>query len=308
MSEKPPIHSRQPRQDFEGHPGPATAPTWPWLRHAAVALAGLLMLFTGAEARASMQAGWQDGSLSVDGSAADWRDGLTYLKGPGLSFGARNDGKFLYLCIFSSDPQVGSRAMYRGLTVAFGDKLTVQFPEGLMASNGGARPSGPPDRARMRERAAQSLDSLMLRVPGTPDPLQFPVDNKLGVEVRITTEPDFVYELKVPLVRSEAFPYAIGAAPGDKITVRVDTPELEPPAADERRGGPGGGMHRGGLGGGMRGGMGGGMRGGMGGGMHGGMGRGGGGERPDGMGERPPTMPRPIRFTARIRLAVAPAH
>jgi hypothetical protein len=297
MSEKPPIHSPRPPQDFEGQPVPTTAPTSPWLRHAAVALAGLLMLFTGGEARASVQAGSQDGSVTVDGSAADWRDGMTYFRGPGLSFGARNDDEFLYLCIFSSDPQVGSRAMFRGLTVAFGDKLTVQFPEGVLASNGGARPSGPPDRTRMRERAAQSLDFLMLRMPGTPDPLQFPVDNKLGVEVRITTEPDFVYELKVPLLRTEAFPYAIDAAPGDKITVRVDTPEIEPPAADERPGGPGGGMHRGGMGGGMRGGMGGGM--------HGGMGRGGGGERPDGMGERP-AMPRPMRFTARIRLAVAP--
>ena len=264
---------------------------------ATLVLAGLLIPFTAVRAKPVVESSWQDpdAAVSVDGSADEWQGALTYLEKSGLHFGVRNDAEFLYLCLYSSNPQVGTRILIRGLTLGLGNDLTVQFPIGLMAT-GGPR-GGIPDRDRMRERATESLDSLIVVHSDTPDPQRLAADNQLGVTARLTTDPDLVYELKVPLTRTELFPYAIGDEPEDEILVRVDTPKIERPAGAGRPGG-GGGMRGGGRGGGgMRGGMGGG-RGGMGGGMRG-------GGRPGGMGEGP-KMPEPIRFKVRVVLAAAP--
>jgi len=67
----------------------------------------------------------------------------------------------------------------------------------------------------------------------------------------------FVYELKVPLKISDLTPNAIGASPGDEISIGFENPKIDPEKIRERTGGrrmgrgPGVGMRGGNFGGGM---------------------------------------------------------
>jgi len=73
-----------------------------------------------------------------------------------------------------------------------------------------------------------------------------------------------VYELRVPLAYGDESTLGIGSAPGKKIGLGFETPEIDMAALRQGMGGRGGGMMPGGMDGGMRGGgtRGSGMRGG----------------------------------------------
>lgn len=250
---------------------------------------------TDVQAKAVVDSNWDFLGAAVDGSADEWQGEMTYLEGPGVFLGARNDGDHLYLCVQSRDPQVGHRAMARGLTVRLDPKgakpLKLRFPIGLSDQGGPPPRSEGGDRDARRAAMEQSLDAFLVFVQGSEEPQRIPVDNSFGIELKAGVEGgDFSYELKIPLVASEVHPYAIGVEPGGRITLTVETPQIDRDAMRQMGGGRGG-MGRGGMGGG---GMG---RGGMGG---GGMGRRGGmrGKGPDPV-ER-------FKFNARIELAVPP--
>jgi hypothetical protein len=254
----------------------------------ALFLVGLLMPFAGVQAKLGVESKWQDqdSAVSIDGSAKEWLGSMTYIDKAGLYIGVRNDDDYLYLCLHSSNREIGVRAMFHGLKVALGDKLSVQFPAGMVGSGG--PPPSPPDQDRRRGPEA---DELILDHSAMRKPQHLSVDNDFGVQARLELEPDFICELKVPLVKTESFPYAIEAEPGGQITVRVDTPTAERPEMGEPPGDFGDEMPGGGIGGGMPVGPGGGMAG----------GRPGGG-RPGGMGPRS-DEPEPIHFKVKVQLA-----
>jgi len=72
-----------------------------------------------------------------------------------------------------------------------------------------------------------------------PPELTLAEGKKLGVEARVGRENDyFVYELRVPLRRSELYPYAIGIRPdqpviGIGLEIAPDMPEFDGPAGQE---------------------------------------------------------------------------
>ena len=106
------------------------------------------------------------------------------------------------------------------------------------------------------------------------------------------------YELKVPLVRSDQRPYAVGAAPGEAVDVRFQTTSIQAlpvPHEDEGRA----------RGGGMGGRGGGGSHRGRGGGRGRGIGRGaaGSGSKDADTGSSLPRIPKPMQFTLKLRLA-----
>jgi hypothetical protein len=278
--------------------GPGHAKT---LALVVLALGGMLIPFTSVQGKIRLESQWRDAEhdASVDGSADDWRGAMSWVEKAGLSLGIRNDEEFLYLCLYSSNREVAHRAEAGGLIVSLGDKLTIRFPTGRPGPGGPA--SDPPGRGRLRERGPDRADVLVLTHKMTDTPLRLPLDNELGVEVRMALEPDFVYELKVPVVRTALLPYAVEAEPGDTITVRIDSASSEGPGRD----GPPGGRGVGGPGGGMPGGgmPGGGRPGGMPGGGGSGMGRGGRGGGPPGGMDGGSDLPEPIHIKAKVRLA-----
>ncbi len=131
------------------------------------------------------------------------------------------------------------------------------------------------------------MNRLEILGPEKDDAHSFVADRAPGVTVKLAeVEGSIVYELKVPLAASADAPYAIGTQPGATIGLGLETPKVERPSMEGRRGG---GM--GGFGGGM-GGRGGGM-GGRGGGMGGRGGGGRGGFEPA----------KPMKIWATVRLA-----
>lgn len=61
-----------------------------------------------------------------------------------------------------------------------------------------------------------------------------------GLEVAAQLyETSLIYEIKVPLARSEIDPRGVGAEPGDEITVGIETPKIERPSRPEGMSGRG---------------------------------------------------------------------
>ena len=252
-----------------------------------------------------LESKFRDRPITVDGKPDEWQDSMTFLRGPGIAVGLFNDENDLYVCITSWNQEVNLQAVNMGLTVWFdpggGEETTFGIEYPLME-----------DRFHRQDRGAQGSGAtaperptarLAVRGPGPFEGRVMAVAEAPGIEVMVATvNGAFVYELKLPLKKSDQHPYAIGADPGQVVGVRLETTTVASIREEPRNGG---GPRGGGRGGGMGGGMGGGVRGGMGGHRHGGMGggtRGGGSGGGDGNQARP-KIPKPLKVTVKVHLA-----
>ena len=253
-----------------------------WRRALAATLcAGIAAIPPAAAARDTLSA-WSEGEVSVDGIPEDWRGMLVDLGRSGLRLGIRNDDRFLYLCLNSSDPRMATRVLLQGLTVQFGnradDSLRIRYPLGIR--DAGPLPGTRPDPDRVRRAKEESGDTMIVHPPGTIDEFRMALDSGLGITVAMAETSGFTYEMRVPLGATAEHPHALGLVPGDRVLIRIDTPRTEHPGH--------------GAGAGSRGGVGGRPPGGM------------GGRRPPGTGERP-DPPEPIHARVRVRLAAGPS-
>ena len=248
----------------------------------------------------------KDRDIAIDGDSGDWAGPLVPLgdQHP-VSVAAANDNEYFYLVLTASDSATRRQILRQGLIVWFDpdgkDKkhYGIKFPVGAPLDLGrfgrgnrgqsGDDPGEPGDRQRPPASDFQEpVNRLEILGPKKDDVHSFILDHAPGVSVKVgQAEGSIVYELKVPLATSASVPYAIGTKPGATIGLGLETPKMEAPAMEGRRGG---GM--GGYGGGM-GGRGGGGMGGHGGGMGG---RGGEGR---GQSERP----KPMKTWVTVRLA-----
>jgi len=243
-----------------------------------------------------------DRTIVVDGSDADWEGAFLPIDDKGISFGLRHDNEFLYFALITRKPEYLRQMMAMGMTVWFdpaGDKkkdIGIRFPLGLLEAGGelpllmGSREAPSPDL--LQAEFERSLGELEVIRDGERKGFRVDVEALQRVEVAAALNGGmFIYELKMPLQANEAYDYAIGAAPNQRIGVGIETPEIDRAALRkqmiERRGGSGGGMPGGGMGGG---------------GMPGG-GMGGGGMRPGGMAGGMPSMPSPVKLWVQVALS-----
>jgi uncharacterized membrane protein YgcG len=257
---------------------------------------------------------WAMADVKVDGSARGWAEMLRPLGDPPMVIGVQNDGRYLYLCLKTSDPIVKRQIAREGLTVWLNGegkdakRFGVRYPVGMGSRNGrpqpeqGKPPEGEDAAAASPVHVPGEFELIgptaddRSRVPLGPDePVQAALGDDSGV---------MVLEMRVPLRPSEAHPLAVEAAPGATIALGLATERPKPGARSQLRMGDDGepgegaqggesgmGRSRGGFGG--RGGYGG--RSGMGGGMRGGGVRGG-------------AIPAPIDVWLRVTLAKGPAQ
>lgn len=244
---------------------------------------------------------WRDRAITVDGLDTEWDGTRVYLKNANASVGILNDSDYVYVSFVTIKEQTIRQVSGMGLILWFDaeggkdKKFGIRFPLGMMESGmvpprdfNEARSDA--DRAAERaERFKKATLELEILGPGDDDVRRVQVSTLEGIEAKANiTDNMLVYELKVPIVKSDLHPFAIGAEPGERIGVGIATPKMDRDAMKERRGG---GMRGGGPPGG-----------GMPGGMPPGAGRGGG--RPGGGGfERP----NPLKVWAKVQLA-APAQ
>ena len=216
-------------------------------------------------------------SIVIDGESSDWLGTLVYLEDENFSVGILNDENFLYVCLLTENQFMRTQMMRMGFTLWFDSEggkdksFGIRFPLGMPAREPGLkRGEDEQDREKMRRNFMRSQKELVILGPKESRSRRILIAEVEGIEVRTKSSSGLlVYELKVPLIKTREFPYAIGTRAGEVIGLGFEIPKIERSNMRNREGGGMGG--RGGIGGGGRGGRGGGMGGMRGGGKRSGM-------------------------------------
>jgi len=205
--------------------------------------------------------------VTIDGRSDDWSGNLYILDDELISVGFLNDRENLYICLLAENDALKTRMMQSGLTVWFdpaGGKnktLGIRILPGPHPG-GGQMPKPQEDRREMdasREAPPGGFRSeIEIIDPESGGIRKFYSENTGGIDIKaVPSSGLFVYELKIPLVRSDESPIAVGTSPGNKIGIGFETEKTHSgkrPGPED--GGMGGGGGRPPMGGGMPGGRG----------------------------------------------------
>ena len=253
----------------------------------------------------ALPSGWRRADVTIDGFADDWTGRLVPLEKSPLSVGVENDGRFLFVCVRTSDEATKKQILARGLSVYLDESAKerrgfgIRYPAGLSRSGHLDPPdTGEPRSTRALQRAVAGTELVFL---GSEDgeSVHVPVSAARPVEAALGEENGvLIVELKVPLAFSVDSPHAVGSQPGKRISVGLETtePKREPTRSPEGGDGSGSWGHGGGGFG----------FGGGGGGGHGGGGRHGSGRPPE-EGSRSRDLGKPLKEWLLVTLAAEPA-
>jgi hypothetical protein len=260
---------------------------------------------------------WRDHEIAIDGTDEDWQGTHFYYDDEiHLRLGVVNDDKFLYLSIASSDRKISHQIVGQNFTIWFdpagGEAQTCGIRTARSESPRDIFPGGPPFNGEARpipDATKRPLPDLHILGKGNElldyckmkDAPKWDILAMLGFP-----QSRVVYELKVPLIKSEQAPYAVGinhlpAAISIGFISEKMNMEAGKASRGSRDGGPPGGMGGGFPGGGMGGGD---PSGGMGGNRPGG-GMGGGPDQPGGA--HGPQFIAPINFWLKVHLSEKPS-
>ena len=242
---------------------------------------------------------WRDRPIVIDGKNTEWQNNLSLLDDKETSIGIYNDNDFIYIGLISSNRNLHTQIMRRGLTFWFdkeggkNEKFGVHYPLGF----GGFRPTEEygEEVSQPFLRTEGSGEELEIEGPGKDDHHRMTIAETGGIEARVHSSNEvIVLELKIPFSDNGSRPFSIGTKAGAVIGVGVETStqrNTEKPAGEYGEGGRSGGAGGGGYGGGGEGGGGGrGRRG----------GRGGGGGR-----GAAASQGEPFKMWAKVQLAVS---
>jgi hypothetical protein len=199
-------------------------------------LSGLRLLADSGPVR--FTASWREREIRVDGDDEDWR-GLTQpVAGQHFAVGFVNDEDSLYFCLVSKDDvslkQVARQGLILWIDPAGGrSKRTfgIRFPGQFAGPSGRTRDAGANRDSVGVDRGVDILG------PGRKDVRQ--VENGTsGITARMRVRGDLlVYEIEVPLRKSEAAAFAPDVDAGAALRVELQTPEWRGPVP-LRRGWP----------------------------------------------------------------------
>ncbi len=213
---------------------------------------------------------WPNRDISIDGKLADWSGYLALNEDSNVAFGFLRDSTYFYICLVTSDPDIQRQIMGKGLIVWLKanrkaeNRIGIKFPLGMMAS-GTSPQEFMRNRTEMdREKPGPSFEHLLneleIQSPGEETFNRYGVSEiaRSGLEVGAgLVMEQLVYEMKIPLIRGENTPYALGVEPVQVVALEIEIPEIDREAMREKMMSMGGGGGRGGRPpGGMPGGMG----------------------------------------------------
>lgn len=205
--------------------------------------ASLLLLALAAgpvlEAADPLVSRWRTAPIAIDGAPAnaEWQALTIVDRGPSVA--VQNDAEFAYIVVSTADPKW--RPLLEGGIVVWLDagggkaqRFGIWLPGPAEPTPPGATPV-PTATAGPTGVSTEVLDQFDLLGPGKNQRRLVDVTPDLGVEVALGLVGDaVVYELKVPLKKTDARPYAVGVAPGASIGIGIATPET-PRRAQRRR-------------------------------------------------------------------------
>jgi len=214
----------------------------------------LFLLIGCGNSKLELNSNWRDREITVDGKNADWLGTMLFFEEDNVSVGLLNDENFFYICMIAEDQFMRTQIMRQGFTLWFdpdgGKKKTfgIKYPLRMQASGMSMRR----DEQSM-ERSSQAPRRPMIELeilgPGKDELKKMPIAEAKGIDIIVEFSSGmFVYELKVPLIQSEQYPYAIGAEAGSSVGIGLEMSKMEKSDMREqmsggrRGGGPSGGM------------------------------------------------------------------
>ena len=180
---------------------------------------------------------WRTRDLVIDGNYDDWEGALSYSEDKGATLGFINDDRNLYMCLMSADRGVVMRALSAGFLVEIDgsgkkdEELGIRFPVGGKVFSpdkpGREHEPGMRDKGAMQESLEKQSD-LFLISGGKPRLFQVSDLNKLGMAIKLGQYMGrFVYEMQIPLEKSESHPYAVNAVPGRPVKIKFELGEMK---------------------------------------------------------------------------------
>jgi len=217
-------------------------------RAAALALAGLVTL--AGCGREEVTSAWCDREVRIDGRNEEWAGALRDYPDDQVTVGVMNDDEFLYVAAFVGGERTRMHAVLGGFTLWLDGpdgerRLGLRYPPGLPERHGrrgNRRDAVLPRHGRSLGFAAGPAitgGDLEVYDSGDEPPRFVPVDES-GVDVAVKPyETSIAYELRIPLAEGDGRPFAVEAAPGTVIGVRLTIGASGRPPSGEAERGPG---------------------------------------------------------------------
>lgn len=203
-------------------------------------------------------------NITIDGKADDWSSNLKYLSDEKVAIGVSNDNQYFYLCLTTNDLGSVMPMFAEGFVVWLNNEkndgsIGIKYPLHNIVNEASIMIN--PDRFQEKGRGMMLKkfieDQTEIRILNKDNfPVTaIPVADSSGLTAKIGYDNDqFVYELRVPITKSDKNKYYLSSAPGEKILVKFETETPERRNFGGRRGGdmmePGGMDNPGGFGGG----------------------------------------------------------
>jgi hypothetical protein len=173
-----------------------------------------------------VHATWRSEPVAIDGLIADWPPLGALDRGPDV--GTMNDGEFLYLAVSGKEPRL-LPPLAMGLIVWID-------PTGRRARTFGLRVPGvlQPLLPGMNPEPAASSDAFSTKVldrfdvlgPGENQRRLVDLTPEMGIELAYGySEGEIIYEIRLPLEKTSARPFAVGASARRTIGLGIATPE-----------------------------------------------------------------------------------
>jgi hypothetical protein len=158
------------------------------------------------------------------------------VKGQKFSVGLVNDDTALYVCLVTKDRVPYTQIVRQGLILwidpASGKKRAfgIQFPIGGVRPPRGMEGPGDTVAPSYTPPPPGGQEAIRILGPKPSDAKDLLMDETGGIRARVGIRGDLlVYELKVPLKRDAAGPYAVNVEPGGTIRLGLQTPEWRGP-------------------------------------------------------------------------------
>jgi hypothetical protein len=204
----------------------------------------------------------QKNPLKIDGFDDDWDIPPKILRGQQISYRISNDDKFIYLCFTTNDRETVLQIFSLGLTVWF-DKsgkdneiFGVHYPMGMegkgypVKNPRGDRNDNRESSDRLFNELMESLKKIEIISPEKDKPETMNVTQIKGIEVNIgNLNSSLIYELKVPLKKTQDFEYAINSDTVLSLGIGFQTGKFDPniiKSGDMNKDTPSGGDNSGG--------------------------------------------------------------
>lgn len=192
------------------------------------------LLLSSCNTQLDLQSKWRDRDIVIDGKDNEWQGCRLYNDGiTGTHIGIYNDNDYMYIYFSTMDPEIQEAMVRQGFFIWFDETggknkaLGIRYPIGGQPRDQGVR-EDPKDGGP--GGIAYSVEELqiMTSVEDTGKTLKVSEAAGLEINVRIATEQSgkLIYELRMPLKKTDKTPYAVVPSQINRIGVGVMTAKV----------------------------------------------------------------------------------